>query len=230
MQETLLAAWRGLDGFEGASSLRAWLYRIATNRCLNALRDAPRRRGALEPADARADPPADRLAPALPRRAARRHRRTSSGSRRALRDAGRRWAWPSSPGSSTCRRTSARCSCCATCSAIAPPRWRTCSTASEASVNSALQRARAALDSRLPAGRPRAGAAAPLAAERELVARFAEAFQSGDVDAVVALLTDDAWLTMPPAPLELPGPARDRPLPLDGAGRRGARSLPARAH
>src|SRR5437588_911025 len=43
LQETLLAAWRGLDSFEGRSSLRAWLYRIATNRCLNALRDAQRR-------------------------------------------------------------------------------------------------------------------------------------------------------------------------------------------
>ena len=45
VQETLLAAWRGLDGFEGRASLRAWLYRIATNRCLNALRDGGRRPG-----------------------------------------------------------------------------------------------------------------------------------------------------------------------------------------
>src|SRR5689334_9983246 len=43
LQETLLAAWRGLEGFEGRSSLRTWLYRIATNRCLNALRDGARR-------------------------------------------------------------------------------------------------------------------------------------------------------------------------------------------
>src|SRR5205807_5040475 len=43
LQETLLAAWRGLDGFEERASLRAWLYRIATNRCLNALRDSSRR-------------------------------------------------------------------------------------------------------------------------------------------------------------------------------------------
>src|SRR5437588_1410431 len=43
VQETLLAAWRGLGGFEGRSSLRAWLYRIATNRCLNALRAGTRR-------------------------------------------------------------------------------------------------------------------------------------------------------------------------------------------
>jgi DNA-directed RNA polymerase specialized sigma24 family protein len=43
VQETLLAAWRGLDTYAGRSSLRAWLYRIATNRCLNAVRDAKRR-------------------------------------------------------------------------------------------------------------------------------------------------------------------------------------------
>src|SRR5438270_2228996 len=43
LQETMLAAWRGLDGFEERASLRAWLYRIATNRCLNALRDSSRR-------------------------------------------------------------------------------------------------------------------------------------------------------------------------------------------
>src|SRR5215210_970973 len=43
VQETLLAAWRGLERFEGRASLRAWLYRIATNRCLNALRDDARR-------------------------------------------------------------------------------------------------------------------------------------------------------------------------------------------
>ena len=43
VQETLLAAWRGLEGFEGRASVCAWLYRIATNRCLNALRDRERR-------------------------------------------------------------------------------------------------------------------------------------------------------------------------------------------
>ena len=46
LQETLAAAWRGLKGFVGRSSLRTWLYRIATNRCLNAVRDAKRRRPA----------------------------------------------------------------------------------------------------------------------------------------------------------------------------------------
>src|ERR671911_961158 len=54
LQETLLAAWRGLERFEGRSSLRAWLYRIATNRCLNALRDKGRRQRDVQPI---AEPP-----------------------------------------------------------------------------------------------------------------------------------------------------------------------------
>src|SRR3954447_3622573 len=54
LQETLLAAWRGLEGFEGRSSVRAWLYRIATNRCLNALRDSGRRPQEVAPM---AEPP-----------------------------------------------------------------------------------------------------------------------------------------------------------------------------
>ena len=75
----------------------------------------------------------------------------------------------------------------------------------EASVKGALQRARAGLRARLPAAdRDRA----PLpnsARERHLVGRFADAFRRGDVDEVVALLTDDALLTMPPLPLEYQG-------------------------
>jgi RNA polymerase sigma-70 factor, ECF subfamily len=76
--------------------------------------------------------------------------------------------------------------------------------ASEASVNSALQRARTTHDARLPAARDRA----PLprsASERELLASFAEAFEDGDIARVVALLTDDALLTMPPQPQEYQG-------------------------
>jgi RNA polymerase sigma-70 factor (ECF subfamily) len=75
---------------------------------------------------------------------------------------------------------------------------------SEPSVSSALQRARATLDSRLPANRERA----PLPRsvhEREVLGTFADAFEAGDVDRVVALLTDDALLTMPPEPLEYQG-------------------------
>ena len=75
---------------------------------------------------------------------------------------------------------------------------------SEVSVNSALQRARAALETRLPADRERP----PLPRsprERKLAARFADAVESGDVDGMVSLLTDDALLTMPPLPLEYQG-------------------------
>ena len=75
---------------------------------------------------------------------------------------------------------------------------------SEASVNSALQRARSTVDARIPASRERA----PLpqsARERDLLARFADAFEDGDVDRLVGLLTDDALLTMPPQPLEYQG-------------------------
>ena len=73
-----------------------------------------------------------------------------------------------------------------------------------AAVNSGLQRARASLEERVPAADR---APAPRSAtERAIVTRFADAFQAGDVDTIVALLTDDAWLTMPPAPLEYQGP------------------------
>src|ERR1700677_3663714 len=54
LQETLLAAWRGLDRFEERASVRAWLYRIATNRCLNALRDTGRRPQRAQPEGAQA--------------------------------------------------------------------------------------------------------------------------------------------------------------------------------
>jgi hypothetical protein len=77
----------------------------------------------------------------------------------------------------------------------------------EASVNSALHRARSALDVGLRAA-PRDRVPLPDSREeRDLVARFTDAFEGGDVHGVVALLTEDAWLTMPPEPLEYQGPA-----------------------
>ena len=91
LQETLLAAWRGLERFEGRSSLRAWLYTIATNRCLNALRDRGRRPQAV----ARAGPAGpvrelrrDPVARALSGRAARGDGRRGAGPRGALRGQG----------------------------------------------------------------------------------------------------------------------------------------------
>jgi hypothetical protein len=75
----------------------------------------------------------------------------------------------------------------------------------ETAVNSGLQRARAGVDSRLP---DRGRAPLPRSPrESELVARYAEAFEQADIDKLVALLTDDALLTMPPQPIEVHGPA-----------------------
>jgi RNA polymerase sigma-70 factor (TIGR02960 family) len=211
LQETLLAAWRGLDRFEGRSSLRAWLYRIATNRCLNALRDAGRRSreqaqfmpdqppqptGSFEPTwlqpypDALLEEPAD-LSPGPEARyeakeaiavafvAGLQHLPPRQRAVLVLRDVlGFRAAEVADMLES-----------------------------SEAAVNSALVRARAGLEERVPAG---ARERAPLQhsrEERDLIGRFAEAFQSGDVEGVVALLTDDAWIRMPPAPHEYQGRA-----------------------
>jgi RNA polymerase sigma-70 factor (ECF subfamily) len=204
LQETLLAAWRGLDQFEGRSSLRAWLYRIATNRCLNALRDSSRRS-----LDARRDLPSPtRMSEPL-------------------------WLEPypdvliegvadDAPGPEA-RYETKEAVALAFVSGLQhlPPRQRAVLVlrdvlgfraaevadmldVSEASVNSALQRARATHDARLPAMRDRA----PLprsASERGLLASFAEAFEDGDIGRVVQLLTDDALLTMPPQPLEYQG-------------------------
>jgi RNA polymerase sigma-70 factor (TIGR02960 family) len=210
VQETLLAAWRGLDGFEGRASLRAWLYRIAGNRCLNALRDRGRRPAEL-PQPGTAPPEPTRLGEPI-------------------------WLEPypdawleglegaaADPGAVYETREAVSLAFVAALQHL-PPRQRAVLVlrdvlafraaevaemldSSEASVNGALKRARAAIETRLPAA-GRAEAPLPRSPqERELVGRFADAFQSGDVEGVVALLTDDAWLTMPPAPLEYQGRA-----------------------
>ena len=104
---------------------------------------------------------------------------------------------------------------------------------SEASVNSALQRARGTMAHSLP-GPDRERAPLPRSArERDVADRFAAAFAGGDVDGVVALLTDDAWFTMPPVTLEYQGPsAIGRFLRDSGAwrGHRGYRLIPTRAN
>jgi RNA polymerase sigma-70 factor (ECF subfamily) len=207
VQETLLAAWRGLEHYEERDSLRAWLYRIATNRCLNALRDSrrrpresqglpfevpePTRRGAplwLEPYP---DALLDGIAETTPGPEARYEAKEAV----------------TLAFGAALQRLPARQRAVLVLRDVLG--FRAAEVAdmlesSEVSVNSALQRARATLESRLPADRERA--ALPRSPrERELVARFADAVQSGDVDAIVSLLTDDALLTMPPEPLEYQG-------------------------
>jgi RNA polymerase sigma-70 factor (TIGR02960 family) len=206
VQETLLAAWRNLEAFEGRASVRSWLYRIATNRCLNALRARGRRprevSSMVEPREPtrRTDPLwlepyPDVLLEDIPDRA---------------------------PGPAA-RYEASESIELAFIVALQqlPPRqraalvlrdvlgFRTAEVAamldtSEASVKGALQRARAALEARLPTDRERAPRPNS-AGERELVGRFAEAYQSGNVDDIVALLTDDALVTMPPQPLAYQG-------------------------
>jgi RNA polymerase sigma-70 factor (TIGR02960 family) len=207
LQETLLAAWRGLDGFEERSSLRAWLYRIATNRCLNALRDSGRR---PEEVPMRLDelPKPTRIGEPL-------------------------WLEPypdalldgvpdSMPGPDASYEVKESVALAlVTGLQHLPPSQRAVFVLREvlgfsahevadmlatspASVNSTLQRARGSLQARRAI--PRERATVPTApAERELVDRFAEAFEQGDVDTLVSMLTDDVLITMPPEPLEYEG-------------------------
>jgi RNA polymerase sigma-70 factor (TIGR02960 family) len=204
LQETMLAAWTGLEKFEGRSSLRAWLYRIATNRCLNALRDSQRR-----PPDVRRD---------LPRPT----RMTEPLWLEPYPDTLLEGIADESPGPEA-RYEVKESIALAFVGGLQslPPRQRAVLVlrdvlgfqasevaemldTSEPSVNSALQRARATLDARLPVARDRAPVPQSTR-ERELLGRFVVAFESGDVDRLVAILTDDALLTMPPQPLEYQG-------------------------
>ncbi len=201
VQETLLAAWRGLRGFEERASLRAWLYRIATNRCLNALRDRGRRpvvedppgmpppTGYVEPVWL--EPYPDMMLPDLaPGPDTRYEQREATGlaflvglqhlpeRQRAvlvLRDA-----------------LGFRTEEVAAMLDVTPD-----------SVKSALQRARATLEQRMPTRERAPMPDSP--AERELITRFSDAIEAGDSRRVVELLRDDARLTMPPLPLEYTG-------------------------
>jgi RNA polymerase sigma-70 factor, ECF subfamily len=208
LQETLLAAWRGLERFEERASLRAWLYRIATNRCLNALRDAGRR-----------PPPPLELPFDTPEP-------TRVGEPAWLEpypDALLEGIIDASPGPDASYETRETLEL-AFIAALQhlPPRQRAALVLRDVlgfhatevadildgsvdSVKSALKRARATLEQHLP---PTDRDRAPLPdspAERKLVQRFADAFQADDINGIVALLTEDAWLTMPPSPLEYQG-------------------------
>jgi RNA polymerase sigma-70 factor (TIGR02960 family) len=201
LQETLLAAWRGLGQFEGRASLRAWLYRIATNRSLDALR-ASRRRPEEEritqmPEPTRWNEPVwlepypDFLLESIPDEAPGPEARYETKEAIALAFIVGLQHLPAQQRAVLVLRD--------VLGYRAGEAAKMLET-SEASVNSLLRRARAAFESRLPAtGRERA----PLPEsklEREVVGRFAETVERGDIDGMVALLTDDAWLTMPPLP------------------------------
>jgi RNA polymerase sigma-70 factor (TIGR02960 family) len=209
LQDALLAAWQSLASFEGRASIRTWLYRVVTSRCLNALRSARRRpttnmlAGLAPPAPTRLGEPVwlepcpdlllERLADTAPGPEARYEAREAISL--AFMTAVQRL----------------------------PPRQRAILilrdvlgfAASEAaqilgstddSVTSALKRARAALRNGLPSDGYREPPPPPGSVqEKQLAERLTLAYENGDVAGIVALFTDDAWLTMPPTPLEYQG-------------------------
>jgi RNA polymerase sigma-70 factor, ECF subfamily len=193
LQETLLAAWRGLEQFEGRSSLRAWLYTIATNRCLNALRERDRRPQLVHSAENYSEvgwlePYPDRLLDGIVDAAPGPHARYEAKEAVALAFvSGLQHLAPRQRAVLVLRDVLGfHADEVAEMLATTP-----------ASVNSALQRARSALEARVPIRRERLSLPE---SDRELVVRFAEAFERDDIDSVVALLTEDAVVSMPPQP------------------------------
>jgi RNA polymerase sigma-70 factor (TIGR02960 family) len=210
LQDTLLAAWQGFGGFEGRASLRTWLYRIATNRCLNARRAASRR-PTMEWDMPKVEPPEPTRLGELP------------------------WLEPfpdallegaiNVPLGPEARYEQTESISLAFVSAlhVLPPRQLAVLVLRDVlgfhanevadmldstveSVNSALKRARASLQSRQPPTAEHEPAPAPDSlSEQLLVAEFVRAYESGDLDGLVALLTDDIFVSMPPIPLEYQG-------------------------
>jgi RNA polymerase sigma-70 factor (ECF subfamily) len=187
LQDTLLAAWRGFAGFKGDASIRTWLYRIATNTCLNARRAASRR------------PPQEWNVPGV-------DPPEPTGLGEVV------WLEPY-----PVERAEDLSLAFVTALQTLPPRqvavlilrdvlgFHASEVAemldsSVQSVNSALKRARAGMERR------RRVAAVP-ASEEAFVAKFVSAYEAADLDAVVALLTDDVFVSMPPMPFEYSGRA-----------------------
>jgi RNA polymerase sigma-70 factor (ECF subfamily) len=232
VQETFIRAWRGLDRFEGRAALRSWLYRIATNVCLNML-DASQRRarpmdlGPASTADTTLGPPLAETTWVEP-----------------IPDA-RVVAEGSDPADAAIARETIRLAFVAALQHL-PPRqravlilrevlhWRANEVAellgtSVASVNSALQRARATLASQHPsASEPQE----PLDDERRaLLARYVDAFERYDMDSLTALLHEDASWSMPPYALWLRTHDDIRRWCLGpGIGCRGSKLIPTMAN
>src|SRR5215212_9363219 len=210
LQDTLLSAWRGLRGFEGRASIRTWLYRVATNRCLNALRSVSRR-PAKEWDNPEVEPPEPtRLGEVV----------WLEPFPDALLEGA--IAVPLGP-EARYEQTEAISLAFVTALQLLPPRqlavlvlrdvlgFRANEVAgmldtTVESVNSALKRARVSLQRRqLPTDGREPAATPGSTAEQALGAQFARAYESGDVDALVELMTTDIFVSMPPIPLEYQG-------------------------
>jgi RNA polymerase sigma-70 factor (TIGR02960 family) len=227
LQNTLLAAWQSLGGFEGRASLRTWLYRIATNRCLDARRAASRRPAKEWDVPGVEPPEPTRLGEVV-------------------------WLQPYPDAllqgaievplgpEARYEQTESISLAFVTALQVLPPRQLAVLVLRDVlgfhanevadmldstvgSVNSALKRARASLQRRWPPAADHQPPPAPDSpAEDAIVAEFVRAWESADVDALVALLTDDVFISMPPMPFEYEG--RDVVArfcaSLFGAGRR----------
>jgi RNA polymerase sigma-70 factor (ECF subfamily) len=231
VQETMVRAWKGIDSFEGRSAVRSWLYRIATNVCLDMLRGRQRR---ARPVDVGPAGTAEgHLGPML---------------------AESMWVTPvpdarvvqvdADPAEVTAERESIRLAFVAALQYLPARqravlilrevlRWQAAEVAelldtSVASVNSALQRARATLselDLENTAARPID------AGQQELLAQYVEAFERYDIPRLVALLHDDVGLSMPPFDLWLRGPQEVSTWFLGkGLGCRGSRLVATEAN
>jgi RNA polymerase sigma-70 factor (ECF subfamily) len=228
VQETMVRAWRSMDRFEGRASVRTWLYRIATNVCLDMLTDNARRALPIDESDAGwIDHPLEKRE--------RTHWLEPVPDARIL-------PADSNPHEAAVLRESVRLAFVAALQQL-PPRQRAtllltevlgwsaaevaeCLEISVAAVNSAIQRARATLGKRA-----RLDAWQPLTAEQtELLERYVTAFERYDVDALVATLQQDATFSMPPYTLWLRGPEAVHAWLLGpGAGCRGSRLVPVAA-
>jgi RNA polymerase sigma-70 factor (ECF subfamily) len=210
LQDTLLAAWQGLGGFEGRASIRTWLYRIATNRCLNARRSAGRRPAKEWNVPEYEPPEPTRLGEVV-------------------------WLEPYPDAllegaidvqlgpEARYEQTESISLAFVTALQVLPPRqlavlilrdvlgFHTNEVAdmldsTVESVNSALKRARASLLRRqTPLADHEGPPASGSPSEESIVAKFVSAYESADLNALVALLTDDVFMSMPPIPLEYEG-------------------------
>ena len=209
LQESMLSAWQGLGGFEERASLRSWLYRIATNRCLNSLRSASRRHVAdtpglsVEPPEPNRlgeilwlEPYPDILLGAMPDREPGPEARYESREAISLAFVTALQLLPSRQRAVLILRDVLGFRAAEVAEML---------ESTEESVTSALKRARSAIERRLP-GRSQEPPAVPSsAAEADVVERLTRAYELGDIDELVALLTDDVVLAMPPLPLEYHG-------------------------
>jgi RNA polymerase sigma-70 factor (TIGR02960 family) len=210
LQNTLLAAWQGLSGFEGRASLRTWLYKIATHRCLDARRATSRRPAGEWDVPGVEWPEPTRLGEVV--------------WLQPFPDALAEAATGGPPGpEARYEQTESISLAFVTALQVLPPRqlavlilrdvlgFHASEVASMLdstieSVTSALKRARASLQRRQePDARSEPPPAAGSSAEDAIVAKFARAWESADLDALVALLTDDVFMSMPPMPFEYEG-------------------------